>query len=89
MSDMHLPASEPLPSGMGAAAFLLMIGLISRLKANGLLSLEDGRLIIDEAMLALEQTSSLTIPETKGAHGLMQALLAILEGAQHPPTPSS
>jgi hypothetical protein len=78
-------AAEPLPEGMGQAAFLLMIGLLSRLRARGLLSDDDLRTVMDEATFSLEQFGGLSVPELKGAHSLMEALLEIFSGS--PPKP--
>jgi hypothetical protein len=82
-------ADETVPPGMGAAAFLLMIGLLSRLKARGILETDDLKMIADEAMLSLEQFGGLSVPELRSAHSLTSALMDIFSGAAHPPTPPS
>ncbi len=76
----------PIPEGMGVASFVLMNGLISRLLAKGILSTEDAKLIIDEAMLGLEERGGLSVPELKGAHALLSALWGIVQASSdsHP-----
>jgi len=74
------------PPGMGQAAFMLMFALVSRMKAKGLLTDEDVRVMVDEATLGLEEQGLLVHPDIKGAHLLMEMLLHASLGLGPPPS---
>jgi transketolase N-terminal domain/subunit len=69
--------------GIVIATQTLMVTLLSRLKAKGILTDEDLSLIIDEPRLGLEQMG-LTDPSVRAAHGVLGQILDVALGKPQP-----
>ena len=54
MADGNTAAMKDRDEGFGLAAFLLLAGILARLQAVGINSPNDTRLLLDQAILTLE-----------------------------------